>query len=114
MFRIILVSFLLFFTFLVCQKDNAVNTYNYKKDAPVWLKEKIDSISTIKYYTGTKVYRYELDNKFIYYFRIPLSSCEYCEVYYQDGSKMNFTNNDVRLDFQNNKKNEVLVWEWKQ
>ena len=106
-------SSFLFAAILGCQKNNAVNTFNYEKDTPVWLREKIDSISTQKIYALTKVYRYELHNKYIYYFKIPLSSCVYCEVYDSNGNKIQFNDEKVS-DFEKNKKNEVLVWEWKE
>jgi hypothetical protein len=76
------------------------------------VEKKIDSISTNLYYGGTKVYRYKCSGSYIYYFEIPLSSCIYCEIYVQDGHKLSVTN-DMLQDCLNDKKNEVLVWEWK-
>ncbi|HEY6436795.1 MAG TPA: hypothetical protein VIY47_09395, partial [Ignavibacteriaceae bacterium] len=80
MLKLIFISSILLLTFLSCQKNNTIESYNYEKDTPVWLKEKIDSTSANpNYYFGTHVYRYEWNGKFIYHFSIPVSSCVYCE-----------------------------------
>ena len=113
MLKLIFISSFLFITFLSCQKNNTVEPYNYKNDTPTWLKEKIDSMTTNpKYYWGTKVYRYEWDGKYVYHISIAISSCMYCELYEQDGKKLQL-DNVTFPDFLQNKKNEVLVWEWK-
>ena len=110
MLKLIFISSFLFLTFLSCQKNNTIESFNYKKDSPIWLKEKIDSISeNEKYYFGTKIYRYELNGQFIYHFSIPASSCVYCESYDQNGKIIQLDNEMVN-DFVN----KVLVWEWKE
>jgi len=111
MFKVIFISSFLFVTFLSCQKDNATDPFNYERDTPVWLKEKIDSISANNNYFGSKVYRYEWRQKYAYHIMIPISSCAYCELYEQSGNKMKL-NSDMFADFLRNKKNEVLVWQW--
>src|SRR4030042_2776752 len=107
MFKIIFISSL-FITFMSCQKDNSVELFNYERDTPVWLKEKIDSMSTNHYYYGTKVYRYEWNGEFTYHIMIPISSCAYCELYDQDGNKIQITDDDLFSDFQQNRRNEIL------
>ena len=97
---------------LSCQKDNFAEPFNYERDTPVWLKEKIDSISVSHNYFGTKVYRYNWEEKIIYHIMIPISSCAYCELYDLDGNKVEIHNQDKFSDFLQNKKNETLVWEW--
>ncbi|NWG28668.1 MAG: hypothetical protein HXY48_09060 [Ignavibacteriaceae bacterium] len=89
-------------------------TFNYKRDSPEWLKAKIDSVTTTnpKYYGAMKVFRYEWKEQYIYHFWIPASSCAYCEVYDQNGLKIQLTEDTERTDFQNNKSNKVLVWDW--
>jgi hypothetical protein len=59
MLKIIFISSFLFIAFLSCQKNNVVEFFNYERDTPVWLKAKIDSMSTDNYYFNSKVYRYE-------------------------------------------------------
>ena len=114
MLKVIFISSFLFFTILSCQKDNSVEPFNYERDTPVWLKEKIDSMSINHDYFGSKVYRYKWNNNYTFYIMIPISSCAYCDVYDQNGNKIKFTNDTMFNDFVNNKKNEVLVWEWKE
>jgi hypothetical protein len=109
--KIILLFFFLLLTFISCSNKQV---FNYENDTPVWLKTKIDSVTTTnpKYYFGTKVYRYEWNEQYIYHFSIPASSCVYCEVYEQNGKKIQFTNKEVISDFEQNKRNKVLVWDW--
>ena len=103
----------LFFVIIFIGCSN-IEIFNYEKDAPEWLKVKIDSVTTTnpKYYGGMKVFRYEWNNQFVYHFSIPASSCVYCEVYEQNGKKIQFTNKEVISDFEQNKMNKVLVWDW--
>lgn len=114
----VLKSFVILFLLLVvlssCKKDNSVEPYNYERDTPAWLKAKIDSISTNHFYHGSKVYRHIWHNNYTYYFFIPLSSCMYCEVYYANGDKIKFTDTNMGQDYVNNRKAEVLIWEWKE
>jgi hypothetical protein len=109
--KITFASLLLFLTFAGCGSDKI---FNYEKDTPEWLKTKIDSVTTSnpKYYSGTKVFRYEWNKQYVYHFSIPLSSCVYCELYDQEGRKIQFTDNAMTSDFEQNKINKVLVWDW--
>ena len=96
-----------------CQNGNSVEPFNYERDTPAWLKVKIDSMSTNQYYHGSQVYRYIWRNDFIYDIFIPVSSCVYCEVFNKDGAKITFTGDNMLQDYLNNRKDEILVWEWK-
>ncbi len=111
MSKVIFISVLLFAAFVGCQKNNAVEPFNYERDTPLWLKVKIDSMSTNQEYFGTEVYRYEWNGKFVYHITSIINSCMFCDVFDQNGNKIQLTSEDV-LDFQQNKKNEVLVWRW--
>ncbi|MGE5812370.1 MAG: hypothetical protein ACM339_12760 [Ignavibacteria bacterium] len=111
MLKIIFISSLLSIAFLSCQKNSLVEPFNYERDTPLWLKEKIDYMSTNHDYFGSKIYRYKWNEKYVYHIMIPISSCAYCELYDQDGIKIQF-NDDSFSDFLENKKDEVLVWEW--
>lgn len=113
MLKVIFISSFLFITLLSCQNANSIEPINYEKDTPQWLKVKIDSMSTNPDYFGTKVYRCEWNSKFTYHIMIPISSCAYCEVYEQNGNKIQFTNDETFSDFIKNKNDEILVWEKK-
>ena len=91
-----------------CQKDTSpvIGT-------PEWLKEYIEKIQGNPEYYGTKIYRYEWKEKIVYHVMIPISSCAYCEVYDQSGTKIEFKDDTTFQDFLSNKKNEVIVWEAK-
>jgi len=94
-----------------CQKDTSPIT---NIDTPDWLNSYIEEIQDEPSYIGTKVYRYEWKGSLVYHIEIPVSSCAYCEVYDQSGMKIEFKDDLMFQDFMNNKKNEVLVWEWKE
>ena len=96
-----------------CQNGNSVEPFNYERDTPAWLKVKIDSMSTIQYYHGSQVHRYVWHSNYIYDIFIPVSSCAYCEVYDEDGDKIKFTSDSMLQDYLNNRKDEIIVWEWK-
>jgi len=112
--RIILLS-ALFLTIILfrCSMGGGTETFNFEKDTPVWLKEKISTISnfTGNYYDWTRVYRYEWNKSFIYLFSIPLSSCTYCELYHQDGNKVTAFNDSLLQDILQTRKGEILIWE---
>ena len=70
-------------------------------------------MSNNHYYHGSQVYRYVWHESYAYYIFIPVSSCAYCEVYDQNGGKITFTDDNMLQDYLNNRKYEVLIWEWK-
>lgn len=88
MFKILIILFLFLPAFTGCKLENITEPFNYERDVPIWLKAKIDSISTDPFYVGTQVYRNECNGIYIYYFAIPVSSCAYCEVYDPNGKKL--------------------------
>lgn len=103
----------MFLVILSCQKENTVEPFNYERDTPVWLKEKINNMSTNHDYYGTKIYKYDWNRIYVYHIMIPINSCAYCELYDQNGNKIQIADDTMFTDFQNNRKNEILVWEWK-
>jgi len=115
MFKRIIVVSALFLTFILlgCSTAGGSEVSNLEKDTPVWLKEKITTISnfTDNYFDWTRVYRYEWNKSFIYLFSIPLSSCTYCELYDQDGNKVTAFNDSLLQDILQTRKGEVLIWE---
>ena len=111
MAKLFFLLLLLSLTFFSCQKENSVEA-NWI-EIPEWLNNKIEIMEEDSYYIGTKVFRHQWSEKFIYYINIPLSSCSYCELYEQNGNKVVFVNDSTLQDYQNNRKNEVLIWERK-
>ena len=111
MLKVIFISSFLLLAFISCNKGDITQPYDYERDTPVWLKEKIDSISVNQFYHGAKVYRYTWNRNYVYHIMIPISSCIYCELYDYYGNKIEFTENEFS-DFLNNKTDETLVWEW--
>lgn len=112
MLKIIYISSFILIAIVSCQKENITGTFDYERDTPVCIKEKIDSISINREYAGTIVYRYEWKDNFIYHFMIPISSCAYCELYDQSCKKIQLTD-ETFMDFQENRENELIIWEWK-
>jgi hypothetical protein len=111
--RVIFISSLLFLPFIGCSRDNTVEPFDYDRDTPVWLKAKIDSISENPAYFGARVFRYEWRQEVLYHIEVPISSCAYCELYDENGTKKQFTDDEDFQDFLANKENEILIWEWK-
>lgn len=113
MLRILFLPLIMLACITGCKKETSVEPFNYERDTPAWLKEKVDVMSQNKDYFGTKVFRYDWKGSAIYYFAIPASSCAFCDVYNSNGIKIQFSNDQMLQDFLDNRKNEVLVWEWK-
>jgi len=105
-------SFILL-TCIGCELEDITIPFNFERDAPSWLKIKIDSLSNTNRYMYMKVFRYEWRGNYAYYIMNPISSCAYCELYDQNGNKINFSDDETFQDFLINKKNEILVWEWR-
>ena len=115
--RIIFISgVLLSFIIVSCKKDSGVEPFDYARDTPLWLKEKITVMSndTTHFYAMTKVYRYQWNAVFIYHISIPLSSCMYCELYDQNGNRMQISNDVMLQHFLGTRTGEILIWESKQ
>jgi hypothetical protein len=98
-----------------CNKDSGVEPYDYARDTPEWLKEKISVMSndTTHFFAMAKVYRYKWREALIYHISIPLSSCMYCELYDQNGNRIQFSNDVTLMDFLTNRSGEILIWESK-
>jgi len=94
---------------LICQKDTSPI---HDADTPEWLKNYIEEIQNNSNYFGAKIYRYEWKDNFIYHIMIPISSCAYCEVYKQSGTKFEFKDDSTFQDFLNNRRNGIIIWEW--
>jgi hypothetical protein len=108
MSRLILIpSFLISLLLAACDAGSA---FDYDRDTPVWLKAKVDSIAAIPEIFGITVYRYEWNGEFVYHIENLISSCVYCELYDQNGMKVEFTDDETFQDFVESKKNEVVVW----
>ena len=102
---IIKIIFIIAFFYLSsCHKDTSPISNN---DIPDWLNSYIEEMKDDPTYFGTKIYRYVWKRNFIYHIMIPLSSCAYCEVYDQSGTKIEFNDDLIFQDFLNN--DEVLL-----
>lgn len=112
MLKIFFITSLFILAFSGCRKDTLVEPFDYERDTPVWLKEKIDSMSVDNFFAGTKIFRYEWKRNFMYHIMIPLSSSVYCELYDQSGNRPQLDQVEFQ-DFLKNKKNEIIIWERK-
>lgn len=113
MIRTILISALIILFITGCKKDNSVEPFNYERDTPQWLKEKIETFKKDPMSRDKVVYRYEWNGKFIYDIYSAASSCMFCEVYEQNGNKVQFTTEAMLQDYIKNRKNEIIVWSGK-
>jgi hypothetical protein len=105
--RYIFLSFILIVLLYGCEKESSTGVYN---GIPQWLEAKIDSMSTDLFYGGTVVYRYTWHHEYVYHIDIPASSCAYCEVYNQNGIKIQFMTDTELKDFLDNKTDPVVIW----
>ncbi len=111
MLKKIFIALFIVLSIIGCRNENVNEPFNYERDTPVLLKEKIDSISSNREYYGTNVYRYEWKQNYIYHIMIPISSCAYCELYDSRGKKIKLNENEFS-SFLQTKSNKIIVWEW--
>jgi thioredoxin-related protein len=103
--KFVIIIGILIFSFLSCKKDN-VEQIN-----PQWINTMVDTIKTQDSYWGSIIYRHDWKSKYYYHLMIPLSSCAYCNVYDENGEKVNWSTENSQ-DYMQNRKNEVIIWKW--
>ena len=82
-------------------------------DYPDWLSENIKEIETWKIPTKAQIFMCEWKGQIVYYVRNPFDSCGFCRVYYKDGKKVEWTEEDLLSDsFCSESKNWVLIYEF--
>ena len=92
-----------------CQEKDTSDVFNYDKDVPGWLKEKIINMSIDeKHYAGAKVYRYNMGGEYVYHIYLPFNSCIYCDLFHEDGSALSV---DEVTDFKDKNREPLLIWE---
>jgi hypothetical protein len=103
--KYLIISIIVTLSFLSCNKeeDEQIN--------PQWLKAMTDTIRTKDYYWGSTIYRHDWKSKYYYHLMIPISSCAYCNVYDENGEKVNWSTENSQ-DYMQNRKNEIIVWKW--
>lgn len=92
-----------------CRGNGAGKPYDFERDAPVWLKAKVDSLATRPDYNAIAVFRYEWRGDTLYYISLPLSSCLYCELYDKDGRRYHVAHEDMQA-FIDADKHEKAIW----
>jgi hypothetical protein len=109
MIKVIFVSSFLLLLIIGCHRENNVQSV---KDAPEWLKSKIDTMLSYQEYEGTRLYHYKWNGADIYHFEIPNSTCLYCAMYLQSGDTLLFSSETEFQDFLRSKTDSTLIWEW--
>jgi hypothetical protein len=97
----------LFIIYNFLQKDSI-----YFVKRPEWLNKLIAEImeeDRDNVLGGHILYRYEWKEDFVYHFYDFLASCIHCNDYYEDGSKIDWSKENIS-DFDKNKKNEIIIW----
>ena len=88
-----------------------------KEELPEFLKDRIDYFLGIysekPMLTGTTIefFRGKWNKRTVYYFYHSLSSCMFCEVYYSDGTKIDWSNEDRFEGFYSKFSNWVLIYQ---
>jgi len=109
MFKLIIILFIFQTSMLFSQVDDSVEVFDYTKDVPGWLKEKIKTMSIDeKHYAGTKVFRYQIGGEYVYWINNPWSSCMYCELFYPDGTALS---SESIKEFVKQKDEPLLIWQ---
>ncbi len=105
----IILTFLLFTGYVVCQSVDSSSTAIKESELPGWLTDKIKEMSIDEIHFGVaRIFMYEIDSMNVYWIDNPLSSCRYCEIYHSDGRSLN---PDELKVFMNEKGEPVLIWE---
>ena len=123
-----LIFFLLLFLLIGCSEsgiddekfwinvESAPSAEISEGNLPVWLVDTINEYENSKEMgiyaiSPVRLYKGEWKRRTVYWIRDPLSSCIFCHTYYEDGTKIVFTDDESNsLSFQNDSKNWVLVW----
>ncbi len=108
--RIVFFSSLLLILAFGCHTETSTEV---SIDIPQWLKAKIDSMSVNAQYGGTVVYRYSWHNERVYEIFIPISSCAHCEIYNQNGEKIQFSSDAQIQDYLSNRTDKVIIWSYR-
>ncbi|MDR3665327.1 MAG: hypothetical protein P4L35_00665 [Ignavibacteriaceae bacterium] len=111
MMKMFFISGLFLITLIGCN-SSVVESFSFERDTPAWLKIKIDSISTQKYYWGTVINRYKWNNNYLFEFTIPVSSCMFCDIYFYDGTKNKFIDAKAVQSYINTRTDKVFVWKY--
>ena len=95
-------------------QSNGIST---DENIPEWLEVKIQEIETMCandiFIIKTYIFKCEWKEQTIYFIANNLASCALCEVYYKDGGKVIFSEEDIISDsFCETSKNWVLVYEY--
>ena len=88
-----------------------------KENLPEWLIGKINEIEIIHSkdisIIKVRIYKGEWKNRTVYYIFDSFQSCMFCEVYYDNGTNIVWTANDIASDiFCTTSKNWVLIYEF--
>jgi hypothetical protein len=122
----LLFSFLLLFC--GCEKDvepeNGVLFSNLRnapfvqisdKKLPAWLRQKINEIETMHnddFITAVGIFKGEWNLQTIYYISDNLSSCLFCEVYFENGERVGWSAYGGSSNFQSTSKNWICLYQF--
>jgi len=99
-----------FITLLGCDKKDDNNSLEQN---PKWLVDSISTIDKDPQCNKDTIYRHTWKSQFYYHFFGYYSSCMYCRVYNYEGKIVSWKNEDFN-DYLLNKKNETIIWKYKQ
>jgi len=102
-------------TFSEKLQSSTVDIYE-KSDIEGWLSTKIDEIENENSkniaIVKVKIYQGLWNKQTVYFITNGLSSCFFCEVYYENGEKIDFSTKNNSNDFCNKSKNWKLIYEY--
>jgi hypothetical protein len=87
-----------------------------KENLPEWLFVMIEEIENINSddfdMINVQIFMGEWKNNTVYYVYNSFNSCLFCDIYYDDGTNMNFTLNNDLSDFLENSEKWVIIYEF--
>ena len=93
--------------------STAPNAIVSKEILPEWLNVKISEYEdTHPAIVPLLVYKGEWEKRTIYFMLYYIKSCAFCDVYYEDGENIVWTDNTNFDNFQSTSKNWVIIYEY--
>ncbi len=104
MYKYLLVA-LFIFQCIACDKEENDDRI------PHWLDEMIQERQDTDLWEPASVIRYVWNEEYIYEFNNPLLSCAFCEIYFEDGEKVNWEVYDI-TDYLLRRTNYLVIYDF--
>ena len=84
-----------------------------KENLPEWLIVKINEIEELYFLATAKIYKGEWNNSIVYIVRNGFDSCLFCDVYFEEGTKVLWTADDISFgSFSETSKDWTVIYKF--